>query len=343
MLKRALATLLVAIAALGSPAPTIAHDFGFQVLPPEGFDFSLETRFEVESDFGNFAIVTMLPEHAVCPKTNINDGGATCNVNGLARIEGLESGFSVSHLAVVGQVLDENLEELGYVATTIRPLNPKSHGYKTTYRRLTFAFEKDSSGFVTHNFNRLISPNSSLKVRQIGADAKMKVTILDNKDYIEFVGDQQDKVVKKLESLTFKTICRKGKVTKAVNGKPGTCPKGFTNPLKNERSYQAFLGCKLFNKGNVHTSAQLISSGKKLQLRLYDYSTFSLEDFWGTNLEVTKEDFECVLSTFRVSRDIAHDLSQACGLSKSGEFKLSSNHAIRYSCDPRYGQTIVFG
>ncbi len=348
MFKKLLAAITAAILTLSLSTPVSAYNFDFQVIPTTGYDLSLETRFEFESPNGNFAIVAMLPRNVVCPMGPLGEGPA-CSVTALARVETIGFGISLSSVAfVAGDVLDESLTDIGEVTTSIRPSDPRNNGYKTAYRRLTVQVEKRTSGFVSVNFDELIftqftNRESKTKITRIGPPSKVFVTVLDNQDYVQFVDDQQDEVVAKLEAKKFKTICTKGKVTKTFMGNPGVCPKGYLNPLRNQKSYQVFLGCKLFQKGNVHTAARLISSGKVLELRLFDYSAFTnLDDFWGVNLEVTKEDYECVMTALQVPSDTRYRLSVACDLTLSGEFKLPSNRRVQVLCDPRLGQTLRF-
>jgi len=348
MFRKLLVALTTAILTWSLSTPAAAYNFDFQVIPTTGYDLSLESRFEFESPNGKFAIIAMLPKNAVCPRDPVGDGPA-CSVMALARIETLGVEISLSSIAIVaGEVLDESLADIGDITTSIRPADPRNSGYKTTYRRLTVQFEKRASGFVTVSFDELTftqftNPDSRIKVTRVGAEGRISVKVLDNQDYLQFVDDQQDEVVAKLEGKKFKTICKKGKVSKTLMGKPGVCPKGYVNPLINQKSYQVFLGCKLFQKGNVHTTARLSSSGKILELRLFDYSAFTnLDEFWGVNLELTKEDYECVMTALQVPQDVLYRISVACDQSVSGEFKLPSNRRVQFLCDPRLGQTLRF-
>lgn len=59
--------------------------------------------------------------------------------------------------------------------------------------------------------------------------------------------------------------CKKGSTTKSVTGESPVCPKGFTNPLGNFLTFQAFSKCQLYKKNSSIGAVQLLDNGRTLK------------------------------------------------------------------------------
>ena len=59
--------------------------------------------------------------------------------------------------------------------------------------------------------------------------------------------------------------CKKGNSSKTVTGESPVCPKGFTNPLANFPTFQAYSICKLYKKDSPLAGVSLLDGGRTLK------------------------------------------------------------------------------
>ncbi len=338
-------TLTVLAVCLGLALP-------IQLPAATALDLDHETSFTIENKLGKFEISLLLPKHIYCPITRPEDekageavgciGNFRTKVTSLAPVTITSGpGFLGNSYVFQGQVTDTSGKVIGEWTSLFKHQVSHNPGWGTTYNRAHFAFKKTESGEVFFTGDQEGDANWSGVISQFKPKALSVTTMpkdLYNQAVAETERSQADVLAKRSQTVT----CTKGKKSLKVTGDPATCPNGFSNSLAQYKAFQTFTACKLYKKGQKHTGVGLSKNGMAFAIRVYDYSSFGLEDFQSGGLELAKSDYLCAMKRFGVSNDIEYKLSQACRTQLSGTFNVDSQSRIEFSCDPRFGQTINF-
>lgn len=307
--------------------------------PASALDLTNETSYTVSNPMGTFKVTLSTPKQFTCP-TTAEDFGYNCTFDIRTQVRSSTPIAQNKTVFFQGAVLDSVGAVLGVWTSYFRTPSAYSPGWGSTYMRGHADFNKTASGQIFLS-GKSDDPTWSAEVTN-ERKSPISVQILDDDAYTQFMAANEAAIIDKLAKRVQTITCTKGKTARTAKGDPALCPTGYTNKLASNKSFKTFSSCKLYKKGGVHSSVSLSKSGSDINLRIYDYSSFNLDDFVGSSLEVTKPDYACIMKNFGVSVSIDYNLSQACKTKTSGSFRVDSKSRIEYSCDPRLGQTMTF-